>query len=843
MSTTSTSSHIVSSIEPSTDLHSSQPYIALPARRPSLLNKESKKPRNAKHLSLFVSSTTSSISPSSSPSPTSSAPAVVTVSAAASIQSAFTIPCPASHTDSTARTMASFESNSGMPSRTLTSSPSLSSLSVTTPMPLKSFNSSPSLSTLLASPPNSFASRRKFTPAPLSSASLVSSSKNHSQLQLNQALPTSTRLQPSKDLVAQPLAQKSSFLLPPPSAPLSNNSIRNRSQPAHRSISAYFSDYSLECGVASPYTTEPVRVLPYLYLGAEHNASDFSALARLGITCVLNVALEITRDGEQETHRHSGHVSSNNNHFGLAEPKKSNLSSSVFKRGVEYKNLSWSHSQRNVLNDFPMAFEYIDRAVAQGGKVLVHCQLGVSRSASLVIAYVMRAQTMGLSEAYDYVKQLSAVISPNMTLMYQLAEFEKSLKGSQGDKDVFMSCDEDDEDDDRESRIGLETASDDEPPYPFIDMTMDPATVPSALPPSTPMKQEFFSQRVPESNQSEERSANMSAAMSPPCSRPRHARTPSGSSKCSNIVHSQPHNTVSLSPCLPILPLVRSRPTPYRRSPLTTVTNVVSPKTPTTDKFSRLTLNSVGSVPPAASQQDQFKYSGNSNSSAASISDVEMMMTMVDPPSPAITAPSTPNLRLSSTAVSSSASSFVVIPSSRPPSTSSVCSFVPSMIAPMLPPFGSSSSSSSESEDTEEEEAEEDQDDGKGICSPRNSWTFNSVVGPKSRWSGVSQEHTIAGSSTGNDLGDAVVAMLASVVATSGSTDLASATVDAGGAREGCQTGHGQSKGKKSNKQSEPKRTTPEYIFSPRPYTPFRRHETRSFEEFYEALCMGRMSE
>ncbi|KAH7046958.1 Mkp-4, partial [Linnemannia elongata] len=144
------------------------------------------------------------------------------------------------------------------------------------------------------------------------------------------------------------------------------------------------------------YISEPVCVLPNLYLGAEHNATNVRVLKRLGITFVLNVAIEIA---QQE--------------------------------GIEFKSLAWTHHQKDLLRDFPTAFAMIDEALAASngqGKALVHCQLGVSRSASLVIAYVMRARGMGLTEAYDFVKQRSGVISPNMSLMYQLAEFEKGLK-------------------------------------------------------------------------------------------------------------------------------------------------------------------------------------------------------------------------------------------------------------------------------------------------------------------------------------------------------------------------------------------------------------------------------
>ncbi|KAK3808418.1 MAG: Mkp-4, partial [Benniella sp.] len=163
------------------------------------------------------------------------------------------------------------------------------------------------------------------------------------------------------------------------------------------------------------YISEPVSVLPNLYLGAEHNASDIRTLRRLGITFVLNVAIEIAQESELGSVTDSTKVNETR----------------VIRDGVEFRTLAWTHHQKNLLRDFPTAFELIDEAVASNngnGKALVHCQLGVSRSASLVIAYVMRSLGMGLTEAYDFVKQRSSVISPNMSLMYQLAEFEKYLK-------------------------------------------------------------------------------------------------------------------------------------------------------------------------------------------------------------------------------------------------------------------------------------------------------------------------------------------------------------------------------------------------------------------------------
>ncbi|PWY99672.1 phosphatases II [Testicularia cyperi] len=77
------------------------------------------------------------------------------------------------------------------------------------------------------------------------------------------------------------------------------------------------------------------------------------------------------------------------------------------------------------------------------GKVLVHCQCGVSRSATLVIAFVMQAAAMrygyaessalmGMHDCYNMVKDKSASISPNISLIYQLVEWERHLSSAAG---------------------------------------------------------------------------------------------------------------------------------------------------------------------------------------------------------------------------------------------------------------------------------------------------------------------------------------------------------------------------------------------------------------------------
>ncbi|GJJ68887.1 tyrosine-protein phosphatase MSG5 [Entomortierella parvispora] len=294
----------------------------------------------------------------------------------------------------------------------------------------------PSFTSAMPSIPSRRRTMAISAPISLPAASSENTTRRQSQLWLDQALPS-------------------------PRIPLSSSTSEFQQQQRRRPISAYFADFSVECGAASPYTTQPVSVLPHLYLGAEHNAMDTTVLGQLGITGVLNVAVEIA----QESAATGSTLSVKEIPSDSRRKDTSGDNPCHWKQGIQYKSLAWSHHQRNLLEEFPEAFEFIDRIRTEGGKVLVHCQLGVSRSASLVIAYVMQSRNMGLNEAYDFVKARSAVISPNMGLMYQLAEFEKAQKSSESGTVSGAR---------RDGKNGDQDANTDEEAYPYpTDMDTD----------------------------------------------------------------------------------------------------------------------------------------------------------------------------------------------------------------------------------------------------------------------------------------------------------------------------------------------------------------------------------
>lgn len=93
----------------------------------------------------------------------------------------------------------------------------------------------------------------------------------------------------------------------------------------------------------------------------------------------------------------------------------------------EYIHIPWEHNT-DIVPDLPRLVRLIDDRVKQGKTVLVHCQCGVSRSASLIVAYgLYKNPGLSVQEAYDAVKKRSKWIGPNMNLIMQLQEFRSGL--------------------------------------------------------------------------------------------------------------------------------------------------------------------------------------------------------------------------------------------------------------------------------------------------------------------------------------------------------------------------------------------------------------------------------
>ncbi|XP_014603523.1 PREDICTED: serine/threonine/tyrosine-interacting protein-like isoform X2 [Polistes canadensis] len=85
----------------------------------------------------------------------------------------------------------------------------------------------------------------------------------------------------------------------------------------------------------------------------------------------------------------------------------------------------------NIIQHFKNVKEFIDEGINSGGQVLVHGNAGISRSAALVLAYLMETYGLSQTHAYTLVQQRRFCINPNEGFMAQLREYEPIYKAQE----------------------------------------------------------------------------------------------------------------------------------------------------------------------------------------------------------------------------------------------------------------------------------------------------------------------------------------------------------------------------------------------------------------------------
>lgn len=86
--------------------------------------------------------------------------------------------------------------------------------------------------------------------------------------------------------------------------------------------------------------------------------------------------------------------------------------------------------EQNLIRLFPGAKEFIDQAISQGGRVLVHCNGGISLSPAFVVMYVMQYHRLSWEDALHMVQNRRYCISPNGGFLTQIKEYESIYKAS-----------------------------------------------------------------------------------------------------------------------------------------------------------------------------------------------------------------------------------------------------------------------------------------------------------------------------------------------------------------------------------------------------------------------------
>jgi protein-tyrosine phosphatase len=120
-----------------------------------------------------------------------------------------------------------------------------------------------------------------------------------------------------------------------------------------------------------------------VWIGSKMVLNDSSNLKKIGITHIVNVALELQKNDKLDKAFHVYHV-----------PLEDLIDQPLDPYVIQ-------------------AYNYIMNALNDGGKVFIHCNKGKSRSAAIVIYYLMTTYCMTFDCAYELLKKRYPIISLN----------------------------------------------------------------------------------------------------------------------------------------------------------------------------------------------------------------------------------------------------------------------------------------------------------------------------------------------------------------------------------------------------------------------------------------------
>jgi predicted protein tyrosine phosphatase len=133
-----------------------------------------------------------------------------------------------------------------------------------------------------------------------------------------------------------------------------------------------------------------------LFISSHVVAADLETLQRHGITHVVNTAADVCA-----------------NHF----PGHFHYLTYFLKDG----------NSEEISIHFYRTIKWVDDAIQQGGRVLIHCREGVSRSSTMVIAYLMWRYSLPFETAHDRLRKVRSICNPNTGFTCQLLVLAKRL--------------------------------------------------------------------------------------------------------------------------------------------------------------------------------------------------------------------------------------------------------------------------------------------------------------------------------------------------------------------------------------------------------------------------------
>ena len=132
------------------------------------------------------------------------------------------------------------------------------------------------------------------------------------------------------------------------------------------------------------------EIIPnFLYLGNQMNSENLELLKSLKITHIINCTNNIKNS---------------------------------FPHDFKYHRVPiYDDYDQHIDQYFEDCFKFINNCKKNKGRILIHCYAGISRSATITIAYIMKTNNYKFNETFKYVKKHRSIVEPNL-------DFKKSLK-------------------------------------------------------------------------------------------------------------------------------------------------------------------------------------------------------------------------------------------------------------------------------------------------------------------------------------------------------------------------------------------------------------------------------
>lgn len=145
----------------------------------------------------------------------------------------------------------------------------------------------------------------------------------------------------------------------------------------------------------------PTQLTDFIFIGNYIDASNISRLKELGITHVLNCA-PYSSTGKSPYAKEEG-------------------------MSINYKEINAEDDRDyNILQHFEESKNFLDDAKRCKGRALVHCAMGINRSAAICAAYIMTDAKMTLVETIRLMKDKRGKLLSNRGFQIQLILFAKN---------------------------------------------------------------------------------------------------------------------------------------------------------------------------------------------------------------------------------------------------------------------------------------------------------------------------------------------------------------------------------------------------------------------------------